>query len=192
MRSKYANLLLVGLLALVFGNGACQSAESTYLDCSCCLGDEDVSVIPDIQVEVGDKPEPKVGQACEESDECALGLCLTTEFLQGLGVENELIEIPNGMCSTMACTDDDFCGPNGVCFNSAPFSGAPITICLPGCDEMFDCRWQEGYSCYSSPVDPDDPEAGVIEACLPDSLIVAIECDDGHCDGTEPAEGEEG
>ena len=189
MRSTYMNPLMVGLLALVLGTGACQSAVSTYLDCSCCLGTEDVSASPDLAD--GAEQPPKVGQSCEENAECELGLCLTKEFLEGFGVENEQIQIPNGMCSALLCTDDDFCGPNGVCFNSEPFSGESISVCLVGCDEMADCRWLEGYSCYSASLAPDDPEAGLVQACLPDSLIVAIECDDGHCDSTAPADGEE-
>ncbi len=188
MRSKSENLLLVGLVALALGSGSCQSTVSTYLDCSCCLGTDDTGATPDFGVAV----EPIVGQACEANDECELETCLNKEFLAGFGVENELIDIPNGMCSKLLCTDDESCGPNGICFDSEPFSGATIKICLLSCDEMVDCRWQEGYSCYSSPADPDDPEAGFIQACLPDSLIVAIECDDGHCDSAEPADGEEG
>jgi hypothetical protein len=199
MRSKSTNSLLVGLLALAFGNGACQSVVSTNLDCACCLGTEDVPVVPDVGPddvglgEVADGgpvgPAPKVGQACEADGECELGLCLSNEFLQGMGIENEAIDVPNGMCSTMACTDDDFCGPNGVCFDTTPFTGMPITICLVGCEEMADCRWAEGYSCYSAPLEPDNPEAGLVQACLPDSLVVAIECDDGHCEGLEQTYG---
>lgn len=199
MGSKSSNLLLVGLLAVALGTGACESAVSTYLDCSCCLGPEDVQVTTDVSVDdslpadavdggpVG--PLPKVGQPCEADGECELGLCLSNEFLKGMGLVNDAIDVPNGMCSTMGCKDDEFCGPNGVCFDTTPFTGMPITICLVGCEEMADCRWTEGYSCYSAPLEPDNPDAGMVRACLPDSLIVAIECDDGHCEGLEQTYG---
>lgn len=190
--------LLCWLMLALFTAG-CESAVSSYLDCNCCLGDEDVVAPVDVVApDVGESetvdggavgPEPIVGQPCEEDSECELGLCLSDAFLQGMGLENDAIHVPNGMCSTMGCTDDDFCGPNGVCFDTTPFTGMPITICLVGCEEMADCRWEEGYACYKAPLEPDNPDAGEVQACLPDSLIVAIECDDGHCEGMEQTYG---
>jgi hypothetical protein len=190
---------VAGVVVLTLAITACESAVSKYLDCSCCLGDDDVSVGVDLapgDVLTGETldggpvgPAPKVGQPCEVDGDCELGLCLSDAFLQGMGLENDAIHVPNGMCSTMGCKDDDFCGPNGVCFDTTPFTGMPITICLVGCEKMADCRWDEGYACYTAPTAPDDPDAAKVQACLPDSLIVAIECDDGHCEGLEPTFG---
>jgi hypothetical protein len=194
-----ASALWVAVLLLTLVGGGCESAVSTYLDCSCCLDDEDLST-PDLAPadavtpeEAGDTgpvgPAPQVGQPCTANGECELGLCLSDEFLAGLGVENENIHIPDGMCSKMPCAKDEDCGPNGICFNTQPFTGTPIAICLVGCERMAGCRWEEGYSCYQHPKDPEDPEAGMLSACLPDSLVVAVECDDGHCEGMDQTMG---
>jgi len=186
-------------VALALTLGACKETTVTFLDCGCCETEDlqapPETVGPEQAGETGEgdalppPPQPKVGQPCAENTECELGLCITTKFLNDMGVANPDIVIPGGMCSKMFCTDDESCGPGAVCFNTKPFSGTDLGLCLVTCEVLASCRWTEGYSCYRAPLSPDDEEAGTVQACLPDSLVVAIECDDGHCEGQEPSEG---
>lgn len=120
-------------------------------------------------------PAPIVGMACEGDPDCETGTCIDTALLESLGLSG--VEVPNGMCSTLACGGDDECGPRGFCFDTQPFSGAPIAICLIECTDLVDCRWQEGYSCYF------DEEVGR-SACLPDAIIVQIVCEGDECPDT--------
>lgn len=127
-------------------------------------------------------PEAWVGTACENDDDCEPGTCFTKEFLEGFGIEIDGLAVTNGMCSRLGCASNDQCGPQGVCFNTQPFSGTPISICLQLCADIAACRWQEGYSCFDPTTIDVDPFEGGPGACLPDSIVVAIVCDDGHCD----------
>lgn len=117
-----------------------------------------------------------VGNACEQNSDCSPGICVTKEFLENLGLEIDNLEITNGMCTRLWCNSDELCGPEGVCYDASKFAGESIKLCLRQCRDLADCRWQENYSCYK---DDASSEYGV---CLPDSIIVAILCDDGHCD----------
>jgi len=114
-----------------------------------------------------------VGAACKEDKDCTPGTCFTKEFLAGLGAD---FDVPNGMCSMFGCPDAAACGDNGICYDTSSFSGMPIGICLRTCKDMAECRWEEGYTCYKEK--PED----YLGACLPDGIVVAIICDDGHCD----------
>lgn len=190
-------LLLLTCIALLLPLASCAETIINEMDCGCCLDVEadlkpaDSGPVAGEVAEDGGEVavERWVGQPCAENDECKLGLCITTEFLKNMGVENEDIFIPGGICSMMLCQDDESCGPEATCFDTMPFSGTPLGICLPTCAKMAECRWADGYACYKAPLEPDNPEAGTVTACLPDSLVVAIECDDMHCEGVEPGDG---
>jgi hypothetical protein len=142
-------------------------------------GTADIAVdasVPDGTAQEATGPAGWVGTACAEDTECAPGTCFTKEFLEGLGVQIDNLEVTNGMCSMMFCPDDSGCGQDGYCYDTSSWTGTPISICLRKCVDMVDCRWMEGYTCfYEKPED----EFG---ACLPDSIVVAILCNDGHCD----------
>ena len=112
-----------------------------------------------------------IGKACETT--CDAGLCLSQEYLATLGVENPRIQIPNGLCSRF-CTSNEECGDGALCFNTQPFSGAPVSICLQECSSLIDCRWEEEYGCYS-PKDFDEDEADT-PLCLPHTLAAEIYC----------------
>ncbi|NOZ00475.1 MAG: formylglycine-generating enzyme family protein [Deltaproteobacteria bacterium] len=118
------------------------------------------------------------GAPCETDDECFGGLCLTKEFLGSFGLA---YEVPGGACSKLPCVDNAECGEGGFCFDTTPFSGMPLSLCLPACEDFSDCRYSEGYQCYSDPLLPD------ASACLPGAIVVAIKCDDGVCDDNEKA-----
>lgn len=126
------------------------------------------------------------GRACESDSECrefASGTqCVDRSTLDGFGVNDE-IQLPGGMCSKLLCQSDDDCGPDGTCFDAAAL-GAPVDICLASCEDIRDCRWQEGWDCVPLSLVSEGAEGG---ACVSDSLQVAILCDDGSCE--EPAEG---
>ena len=128
-----------------------------------------------------------VGTACEST--CATGLCLSQEYLATLGVTNPRIQIPNGLCSSI-CASDDACGEGGICFNTQPFSGAPISICLQRCTSLIECRWEEEYGCYS-PKDFDENEEDT-PLCLPHALAAEIYCNQegASCPAPEGAEEE--
>jgi hypothetical protein len=123
------------------------------------------------------------GNACEVNADCGPNprQCVTRETLDGFGV-NEDIQVPGGMCSRLFCSRDEDCGPNGTCFD-ASFLGAPVQLCLAQCNDIADCRWEEGWDCMPFSVvaegSADVPEGG---ACVSDSIQVAIVCDDGHCE----------
>ena len=170
--------LLTGLLLLALAAGGCESTEMSWMDCPGISAPEIVADTgaPAETTESTSIPEGWVGGACTEDAECTPGVCVTKEFLEGFGLEIENLEITNGMCSALFCADDDNCGPGGMCYDTQPFSGEPIKICLKMCKDLADCRWEESYSCF---VENPEDEFG---ACLPDSLVVAIVCDDGHCD----------
>ena len=120
----------------------------------------------------------KTGTPCVEDYECAGDLCLDKEFLGSFDLE---YEVPGGACTKLPCIDNDECGDGGFCFNTLPFSGMPLSLCLPACEDSGDCRYSEGYQCYTDPLLPDD------SACLPGSIVVAIRCDDALCDENEKA-----
>lgn len=133
-----------------------------------------------------------VGNTCTDdtgAEDCDGKQCVTDAFLAIMGLEG--VHIPDGMCSALFCTSDEICGPSGFCFNAAPLTGeAPeeaTKLCLRECTQHGECRWQEGYSCFSLTTFPPEGEEGEISvqipgACLPDGLVDVIVCDDGHCD----------
>jgi len=181
----------VSLVSLLFLTTGC-SKEVVEWDCGC----KDAAVVPETaegdakaDAETAGREvkgeEPWVGMACVEDQECKTGLCLTKEFLEGMGLTD--VDVPAGMCSMLLCSGDADCGPSGLCFDASGLTGGmAIRICLYLCDEMADCRWQEGYSCYHSTVEQEEGEPLELAACLPDNLVVAIECDDGHCETQDP------
>jgi hypothetical protein len=67
-----------------------------------------------------------LGSACDEDDDCDGGLCLG---------------LPNGYCS-QSC-DDAECPAGGSCWNFGDAGQA----CLLNCDDISDCRRNEGYIC---------------------------------------------
>jgi hypothetical protein len=182
----------LGLLSM-----ACESVDVRQYACpwdqvgeSCQPPAEEV-VEQDLAGDAGGEAQeekPWVGQPCEKDPDCGAGhTCMTREYVAGLGLD---VDVPGGMCSMLLCMDDAQCGPQSTCFDATDLTGGvPIKICLLLCDELSDCRWEEGYSCYKTTSQPEEGEPVEIAACLPDAMIVAIECDDGHCE--EPA-GEEG
>jgi hypothetical protein len=133
-----------------------------------------------------------VGVTCTDAtgaDDCENNLCVTDDYLILMGLEG--VSIPTGMCSALFCTSDAACGPSGFCFNAAPLTGEPpeeaTKLCLRECTQHGECRWEEGYSCYALTTFPAEGEEGppTVQnpgACLPDSLVDVIVCDDGHCD----------
>jgi len=139
----------------------------------------DFDAIPDACV-VGDTGDAlkATGEPCEVDDECFGGLCLLPEFLASFGLE---YDVPGGACSKLPCLDDSECGEGGYCFDTTPFSGMPLSLCLPACEDYSDCRYSEGYVCYG------DPQIGDIKACLPGDIVTAIRCDDTVCDDNEKA-----
>ena len=179
MYEKYRHVAGLCLMLLM----ACESTELAYFPCPegvRCPGDPDAGAV-DAAADGGAGEQGWVGGACADNETCTPGTCVTNETLASMGLVSDAIDIPNGICSRLACVGDDQCGPGGICFDTRPFSGAPISICLRSCTKMAECRWTEGYACdLLPPVEGEaNPEAG---ACLPDSIIVAIECDDGSCD----------
>lgn len=154
----------------------------------------DAVVGPEVTGDVAPVEEPTVGMACIEDDECQTGTCMTTDFLATFGLDTERMHVPGGMCTALFCTEDAECGPGGTCFDAEPAFGAAISLCLLGCQDAFGCRWKEEYWCLD-PVAAGLDSGGEADAvippvCLPDSIIVAILCDDGHCDEPTPATGE--
>ena len=134
----------------------------------------------------GEQETNPVGKACtQEGGECgANGTCVDQAYLMTLGIDTTLIQVPNGMCSGF-CAGDEQCGPGARCFNTQPFSGSPVSICLALCDDLIDCRWEEGYSCFSPLTEEESAEPASAPVCLPDHLVVAIHCglapDDDDC-----------
>ena len=122
------------------------------------------------------------GDPCEEDADClpVPGQCFTTDYLTKLGLA---YEVPDGMCSKLSCSADADCGAGAVCFDSTPFSGAPIKVCLHVCHDAFDCRYAGGYNCFGTGA------AGETMACLPDAIIAAIRCGDKVCDEQERTNG---
>jgi hypothetical protein len=118
-------------------------------------------------------PQNPVGRACVSDDDCEGFTCIDDTLLAAFGSTD--LSVPNGMCSSLLC-DDSTCGEGATCVDLEPAFGASVKICLKLCDELAACRWEEAYSC-AQPI-ADDPRF----VCLPDNIIVAIECDDGHCE----------
>ena len=127
------------------------------------------------------------GDPCKEDKDCIPGTWMTTDYLKTFGLA---YEVPGGMCSALGCTTDAECGDKAVCFDSSPFSGMALNLCLRLCGDWRDCRYQ-GYGCFGT------GKAGELKACLPDSIIEAILCDpselckcgDGICAAGEKAVG---
>lgn len=145
------------------------------------LLDEDAEAgvcLPDVIV--GGAAAASVGGPCEVDTDCPTEFCFNDPFLDDLGTQFGLdtspFDIPAGMCSAI-CFDDEACGPGGLCVNLQDTFGAPFNLCMKQCQALSDCRWDEGYQCFLA------DEASALTVCLPDNLIIAAECDDGHCEG---------
>jgi len=166
-------------LAVLFG--ACEHEEIGYWPDSEITIGKDIAIAPDDDVGPTDdtvEPTPMTGPACEEDGDCESEFCLSDAFLGTLGVT---LNIPGGMCSAFPCFDDSECGVDALCVDGAPFGAEGFSLCLSTCLGMAECRWEEGWDCIA-PL-PDEPETQV---CLPDNVIVALECDDGHCEEASP------
>jgi hypothetical protein len=126
----------------------------------------------------GSEPKGWVGTPCEKDDDCGAAgrKCVNETLLKSFNVEG--MAVPGGMCSKLACMKDEDCGEGGTCFDTKPFTGTPIKICLQLCKDLAECRWGEAYVCHPLP----EGDGG---ACLPSSISVAIICDDGHCEEAE-------
>ena len=120
------------------------------------------------------------GPGCTSDDDCESETCITNAFLESLGTTG--IDIPGGLCSKLLCGSDADCGPKAACIDGAPFEADGFQICLPTCDGLMDCRWEEAWGCVA-PLS-DTPELSV---CLPDNIIVALECEQtGTCEEGSP------
>ncbi|MCB9726969.1 MAG: hypothetical protein H6744_06135 [Deltaproteobacteria bacterium] len=168
-------LLTFGLGAAAALAAGCQS-ESVYFP------EMPDAAVPDVPVDsVSDSTVDSdvttvvnpVGQACVGDEDCDGFTCVNDALLGAFGSTG--LSVPNGMCSSLLC-DDTTCGEGATCVDLEPAFGASVKICLRLCAGLADCRWEEEYSC-AQPL-KDDPRS----VCLPDNIIVAIECDDGHCD----------
>jgi len=170
----------------------CYSGEVTWMDYPTATdsGGGDAVAPADAPVGEGVDAGPTLapsGAACQADGDCFTGSCFTSEFLAGLGLN---YDVPNGMCSKLGCQEDAECGEGGICFDSSPFSGMPINLCLAVCESTFDCRYAGGYSCFFSDA------TGDLKACLPTGIVLAIrcgmspcKCGDGACDDEEAAAG---
>jgi len=166
----------------------CFSACTELADCpweadfSCDVADpsqDNTSCMPDTLL-VSPNPEasPITGPACEEHEDCGTEYCLDNEEAAAYGLDTSLLSIPNGMCSNLFCIDDEPCGPGAICFDGEAAFGVAVGICFQLCEELADCRWEEDYGCFSiSALVPEDTR----KICLPDNIIIAINCDDGDC-----------
>lgn len=151
-----------------------------YLEVTTADTEEEVSPPTDISGDADDaggdaevtSPGNPVGRACADDDDCGGFTCVDDALLVAFGSD---LTIPNGMCSSLLC-DDTSCGDGATCVDLEPAFGAPVKICLKECVGLASCRWEEAYSC-AQPIAGDERFV-----CLPDNIIVAIECDDGHCD----------
>ena len=120
------------------------------------------------------------GGPCEADDQCIDGgFCFSDAWLDDLGeqfgLDTSPFDIPGGMCSAF-CFGADDCEPGSACLPLQDTFGAPFDLCVRRCGDLDACRWEEGYQCYLA--DPDDDLA----VCLPETLVIAAECDDGHCE----------
>jgi len=180
MRVRDGALSALALSLLLVG--ACEYEEIGYWpDSEITVGKDIASSSADASspdagpTDGGEAPAPLTGPACTEDDDCESGTCVTTELLESFGATG--LDIPGGLCSLLLCGSDDECGVKATCIDGAPFGAGGFQLCLPTCEGMSDCRWQEAWDCIA-PLD-DQPDLAV---CLPDNVIVALECDDGSCE----------
>ena len=193
MQRRLFPVLAVGLLALATaGPIGCKSETVEYYprpdtgsDIGADSGDASTDTAADAPGDSGAEAQ-WAGLPCEENLDCgpAPRQCITRETLDGFGV-NEDIQLPGGMCSRLLCQTDEDCGTNGTCFDASALGAPGIRICLATCEEIIDCRWEEGWDCIPMSLVQEGAEGG---ACVSDSLHVAIICDDGHCDDEEASE----
>jgi len=162
------SLALVSAAAL--GVAAFAACEVTEVGSYPCPDAMDCSGKPPAHVGTGSST---VGGACQTNSDCSTGTCITVPLLAALGVDTSHIDIPNGMCSQPYCTSNVDCGDGGVCMNGAAFGNSSVTLCLRGCQNVTQCRWQEGYSCWAK-----DPSTQPL-VCLPLSVIAATYCPTG-------------
>ena len=185
----------LSILALVMMLAACEyESVGYYPDAEITIGKEvvtaddaapstsesDAGPDDDASTVAGDEAPLLTGPGCTQDDECASETCLTTDLLASLGATG--IDIPGGLCSKLLCEGDSDCGPRATCIDGAPFGASGFQVCLPTCDGLMDCRWQEAWGCIAPLAD--QPELSV---CLPDNIIVAVECEEaGTCEEDSP------
>ena len=171
---------VVPALALLL---ACPVSQTERINCDCVTGD----CVPTDAAPAGEEVTAKMGLTggpCEVDADCVAGQCLTTAFLQSL---NPKLEAPGGMCSKLGCAEDAECGPEAGCVDASSVASVPLKLCMRFCSDSSDCRYSGGYGCFDTQVK--DANGKAILACLPNALVVAINCGDGTCDMNEAATG---
>jgi hypothetical protein len=119
------------------------------------------------------------GDPCTVATECFGATCLTTEFVNDLGLAPGS-EVPGGYCSKLACTKgggEEECGPGGFCFDLGQY-GIPTGVCGRVCETDADCG-RTGYFC----TDGDSPTYEPLprKVCLPPDLICALDIPIAQC-----------
>jgi hypothetical protein len=161
-------LYLVAAVGLAVPGAGCQKEEFEYYDFGPDVAAETAEdVVPEI-TEVTEVAEvdgegvaiPPPGAPCAKDEDCATGLCLTTEDLAGIG-----LAAPGGMCTKTGCATDDECGEGGVCVEGLRFGAFSTTLCLLRCADTRTCRFSSGYGCFD--VGVVDADQKPILACAP-------------------------
>ncbi|MBM4394514.1 MAG: hypothetical protein FJ087_02350 [Deltaproteobacteria bacterium] len=169
---------------------ACYSGEIEKISCPLADVQEGAKDAPPVDAPPGEGTATAglTGGPCAADTDCIAGQCLTTEFLKAL---NPNVEAPGGLCSKMSCDDKADpvaqCGPEAACVDATAIAGVPLTLCVRLCKDSSDCRYTGGYGCYDTQIK--DAGGAPIFACLPNSLVSAINCGDAICDTNEAATG---
>ena len=146
---------------------ACETTEVGSYPCPDAM---DCSGKPPVRTGTGNGT---VGGACQTGADCQSGTCVTNDLLASLGVDVSRIDITNGLCSAPCMLDAD-CGDGGSCASAAAFGAASLHVCLRACANLAQCRWKEGYTCWTP-----DPVAEPQQVCLPLSVIASYYCPSG-------------
>lgn len=172
------------IILLISCLGFCYSETESGLDCALCEQDYDVQdetdVITDAEGGETGSQLALVGDSCTENEQCETNFCLTAELLKIMGLENLDLDPDYGICSKLNCVDDAECGEQGACFDTQPFSGEQISVCLHKCETSMDCKYQMEESCFEDENN---------KVCVADAIIAEILCGDGVCDLNEQASG---
>ena len=145
--------LMIGLLAFGCGGDAgddTTDADAGEGDVSGTDGEEagEVEEAHDDSGDIGEEEEieetgPPIGDPCASDDDCGEGACLTW--------------LPGGMCSVKGCGLDAPCPEGSRCYSLRPEGLEAVTACLPDCDDVSECRRDEGYVCDEDHTCIEDP-----------------------------------